>query len=301
MESLESLLKFTEKFPQVVGNKLQYAFLGGTAIRLHKEEICADFEREISDFDILLFNGKDDYGTHSCSTKDVFGILSGTQDELEKYVQNVKLNGKNYQIMDATFLTLTKTCAIDNPREKDYRDVQFLYDSRLINLRELDSLYKKSERFKEIKKTNPLRILKLLLDNSKIYEKDNGEKIEEKRKKSEKDFELKMRLFQTFPNLIKLLDKFKDDKRAFNLISDYVSNDSSKNGYSLNSVFYNINSFIDSALKNPRNPKISGNSKFSEEEKFYHLSNLLEKARNSNYIKFDRVVHNKLIPRLFSN
>ncbi len=56
MESLESLEKFVYNYPQKSNFSLNYAFVGGTSIRLFQEKYPYFPKRKISDFDLIAFN-----------------------------------------------------------------------------------------------------------------------------------------------------------------------------------------------------------------------------------------------------
>src|SRR3989344_510510 len=119
METLESLAKFTEKYPQKIRDRFQYAFLGGTAIRLHQQQAGSSEYRQISDFDLLVF-GEQQYPVHSFTPSSFFDGTPMKRRELFPYVSKITVRDKDYGVMNGAFLALTKTCAIDNPREKDY-------------------------------------------------------------------------------------------------------------------------------------------------------------------------------------
>jgi len=129
MESLGSLARFVDKNPQVVEGILQYAFLGGTAIRLTQEKAQYEEEmRDFSDFDVLVF-GDGQYPIHQSSLDNILGSFSVSREDALGCISDVELNGRNYRFMDGNFLTLTKTCVVDcQPREKDYKDVFCLND-----------------------------------------------------------------------------------------------------------------------------------------------------------------------------
>lgn len=80
MESLDTLVRFVERFPQRTGSNLNYVFIGGTAVRLLQEAYAERTGNEtipprpISDFDILVLNGKR-YPVQSCTPENVFSTL----------------------------------------------------------------------------------------------------------------------------------------------------------------------------------------------------------------------------------
>jgi hypothetical protein len=263
METLETLSKFTEKYPQTSDGKLQYSFLGGTAVRLHQEQFNSKDKRPISDFDLLVFNSDNFYPVHNCSIDNVFGVISGKEKEFDKYVISTKIQDKDYYFMNGTFLTLTKTCAIDNPREKDFKDIQILYSNNLIDFEELNSLYLKAERL--IKRPNlSVNTLRWILEHPTS---DN------------------IRLFQTFPRLVNLVGEFEDTIPPEEAVSSYVHSDQNKDGYALASVVYNVHSFL-------REFKES-----SEGERLVMMKKLLKIAKKNDYIDFDRIVNWDLIPK----
>lgn len=259
-ESLESLSSFVRENPQVESQRLQYAFLGGTAIRLIQESMGAKEKRIISDFDIVRFEKKT-YSVHALDPEIVFGLVHLDKEGLIGHVSDTEIEGREYYFLDGSFLTLTKTCALDSPREKDYKDVSFLYENGAIDLDKLRKLYEKTN----ILPNNPelaLNTLEWMLDR-------------------DKDIDDKIRLFQTFPKLVNLLDKFDDSESARKVIMGHVQSNVSKGGYELSSVLYGINSVIS---------KIDD---ISEEEKREKLSYLLRESEKSNHIDFNKYIQNK--------
>ena len=212
METLDTLRKFTEKYPQKIEEQLEYSFLGGTAIRLLQEAIGSKEKRPISDFDLLIFKSQGLYPVHNCYTKDVFGVISSNPAELSDYVTSVVIKGKGYFSMNGTFLTLTKTCAMDNPREKDYHDVQFLNSENLIDFNELDSLYNRANRLTNVPQI-PIKVLKFILEHKNS------------------------KLFQTFPRLANLISEFDNTEKVTEMLSDYSKKDLEKD-FILMSVLY---------------------------------------------------------------
>jgi hypothetical protein len=271
METLESLAKFVGKYPQKEGKWLKYAFLGGTAVRLHQQASESESYRPISDFDLLVF-GEPRYPVHSFTPSQ---FLSGTplrRRDLFPYVTKVspQENGQNYYVMDGAFLALTKTCAIDCPREKDFDDLASLYDLGIIDLDKLNALFSKADR---VTKNSDL-----VLDTFEWF--FSGDRSPEK-----------VKLFQSFPRLANLLDEFSDKEHPSYLervhdIRDSLVNFSrnySGNGYALSSVLYDTHALLRELDNDSR-----------KDTKL--LGIVLSHAARNDYRDFSETVHHKLIP-----
>lgn len=262
METLETLSKFVEKYPQKKNRKLQYSFLGGTAVRLIQESIGWKYKRPISDFDILVFGGEP-YPVHQCTPDNVFGVISSNVGSLRKYISCLNLKDKRYYHMNAPFLALTKTCAIDTPREKDFEDVKFLYDSGLINNQ-----------------------LKHLFANANRLTKNSDLALETFNWFFEGDDPNKVKLFQTFPRFVNILNEFNNPKEIKNLLLEYTQRDKDKSGYQLASVIYDSHSLLREL------------GHMSEQKKKEVLKKLLNIAEKNDYADFDRIVHENFVPKV---
>jgi hypothetical protein len=263
MESLESLSRFVERYPQEKKGILQYSFLGGTAIRLIQEK--QDFgpeKRIISDFDLLSFaNGS--YPVHTINPSLVFGLLDISEGELERYVDEVKIKNKNYKYMNGSFLAFSKSCAIDNPREKDYFDVKYLWDNNHIKKGDLSHL----------------------LDVSQVINNSKGIALESFSWFFENCSKSKCNLYQSFPRFVNLISEFKDVEKARSILVNYSKKDSEKTGYAVSSVIYDIHSVIKEL------------SSLQEKDKLKILKSLSSFAVNHDHIDFDRKVHRELVPK----
>lgn len=266
MESLETLNNFTNKYPQKSGNFLNYSFLGGTAVRLVQEDLNNFEKREISDFDIIRFDNEK-YPVHNLNPEIVFGIVDLDRKDLFNFVSSTKIKNKNYYFMDPTFLSFTKSCAIDNPREKDFNDINYLVSTGKINYDKLSFLFDKTGHLNNSKK--------IALENFNWFFAD-----------SPKNLRLKSRLFQSFPRFINIISEFGNYEDARDILLNYTKKDSAKNGYALSSVIYNSHSAI---------RELNG---FADEIKMNFLENLLDSARKNDYIDFDRKINREVIPKL---
>ena len=265
METLYSLRKFTEKYPQKKRGKLQYTFIGGTAIRLAQEKVNFADKRSISDFDLFVFeNGN--YPVHSFDVKRGFVPLK--KEQFYGYVDSTNVKGKKYFFMDGSFLALSKTCAIDNPREKDYHDLKFLYDTNQIDKIKLKGLFESSE---------------ILTNNSNLSIDIFNSLM--KRKNSQN-----INLFQSFPHYVNLVDEFDKKDKAKKIIRDYSFKDKNKSGYALSSILYNSHLLI----------REIGNFKdeAKEKDKLNFLEDLLLMASFNDHVDFDRKVHQEYLPQL---
>src|SRR3989344_503109 len=269
METLESLAKFTEKYPQKIGDRFQYAFLGGTAIRLHQQQAGVSEYRPISDFDLLVF-GEQKYPVHSFTPSSFFDGSPMKRRELFPHISKVFIRDKNYYAMNGAFLSLTKTCAIDTPREKDYVDLTSIHSIGLIDDEKLASLFLKSSR---ITKNTPL-----VSDTFKWFfegEQNSG----------------KIKLFQAFPRLVNLLDEFSDSEHPFYLDCVHkarslllgVAEKSRHSGYEFASIVYDIDTIL-------RELPIVDRKKT--------LRDALSFAERQDYRDFSELVHNQIAPAL---
>ncbi|MEM3113261.1 MAG: hypothetical protein QXI33_02445 [Candidatus Pacearchaeota archaeon] len=261
METLETLAKFVAAYPQLKAGKLQYAFLGGTAVRLNQEMVgVMGYDvRPISDFDIIVLYGGGNYPVHQCDLDKIFGVASLNLNNVLNYIVDTKIDKKKYWFMDGTFLTFTKTCAVDNPREKDFEDIALLYNLGLINFKRLGRLYESSDRI-----TKNSKLIIDILQNFLEYQTQD-----------------KIKLFQTFPRLVNLVDEFPDYKKAMGKLQDHASQNG-KNGYQLSSVLYDIHSIV---------------REVENHNKMRVLTALLKIAKNNDYRDFDRLVHQYLLPK----
>ena len=161
--------------------------------------------------------------------------------------------------MNGTFLTVTKTCAIDSPREKDFRDVKCLDECGLIDFDKLRPLYKRASRI--------TGNADLVIDSLQWFlTSPNPGKI---------------KLFQTFSKLINFIDEFKDPMMIRGRLLGYAIEEQ-KPGYEIASVIYDIHCLI---------------RECDDREKIKLLDPLLGIAIRNDYRDFDRVIHEDLIPR----
>ena len=258
METLESLAEFTNKYPQgeKEPDKLNYIFIGGTAVRLTQELIDDSPRRVISDFDLLTFiSGK--YPVHNFDIGTLFGNPEIETKEILPYISSVNIFGRDYHFSDSNLTTVSKTCITDPVREKDFNDVFLLNNNGLLNQDYLKDLYQKSAR---ITKNSELvvDVLDWLI----------SEKTDER-----------IKLFGTFPRMVNLLNDLPDFSLKDSLLS--YSSSERKNSYQISSVFYDIHSFL---------------REVPFEERGELLKPLLSKASRNDYSDFDRFVHNELIP-----
>lgn len=266
METLETLSRFTDKYLQKEGGKLNYVFLGGTAIRLIQEQVNAPGERRVvSDFDLLSFVEKP-YPVHSLNPEIIFKLVSLEKGSLMRNVDSTIINGKKYFFMDGAFLTMTKTCAIDTPREKDYNDIKFLYQFKKIDKESLRNLFQKT---RTITNNSSIPLETLVW----FFEKDLGDAN-------------KIRLFQAFPNLVNLTAEFKDISGVRDKLFKYIKRDTSKTGYQISSIIRNFHSLIrevgdvdDSFKKNV-------------------LDRAIKLAQNHYYTDMDYAVNRILVPEI---
>jgi len=262
METLVTLAAFVERCPQTSRDgHLNYAFLGGTAVRLHQERADTNERRPISDFDLLRFN-RSTYPVHSCSADNIFGSMTMTSPEALACVTNHTLGNNTYFFMDENFLTVSKTSVMDTLREKDYEDLQSLASIRALDIDKLESLYKKSDRITK----KPGVAINTLLD---LLTNVPGN----------------IKLFQTFPRLVNFLAEFKCLDKAYRMVKDYSFSET-KNGHKVANVIYDCHAVL---------RDLNG---VSDAIKIACLRRLFADAREQDYRDFDRYVHNDLIPRL---
>ena len=259
MESLYTLERFTEKYPQTKRRRLQYAFTGGTGIRLNQEKQNCYNKRTISDFDLVVFENQK-YPKHTFHMDE--RLVSLNKKELKKETDFVSLRNKEYYFMNGSFLTLSKTCAIDPPREKDYSDVKILYDNNLIDEDKLENFFYLSDK---------------LTNNSRL----SIEKFKEIMKREDRKNIL---LFQSFPNYVNLIDEFNSKEKASEIINDYIESEENKSGYALYSILKNSHSLIQKIDK--------------EKDKENLLEKLLGLAYLNTHIEFDRKVHQEFLPQI---
>lgn len=265
METLSTLKKFSETYPQFKEGNLSYAFTGGTAVRLCQEKTGFSKKREISDFDLIVF-GDGKYPVHSFDKNQRLVPLD--DEKIKSYVDKVRIKDKDYFFMGGSFLALSKTCAIDTPREKDYNDVKFLYDSNQIDRPSLESLFLSSE---------------VLSNNSHLSMQVFDSLLSEHNPDN-------LRLFQSFRNYINLLDSFSSKDKVSDLIKSYVKNDKDKSGYAISNILYNSNFLVDQMKDLPERSRL----KFLESAFVF--------ASENDYIDFDRKVHGEILPKLkYSN
>lgn len=258
METLETLAKFTEEFPQKSEGNINYAFLGGTAVRLVQEKHITDERRPISDFDILVFKKGTAYPCHQFGVG-IAGAFEINEANAERYVDSVKIRGKDYFYMNPDFLTATKSWVTNSPREKDFSDIRFLYEKNLVKFEGLEPLCKVSPRITPN--------CDLVLGNLEWFFNDIS-----------KD---KVKLFATFPRLVNLLDEYSEPEKVRSIFMDYISR-SEKNGNQESSIVYSIHSLV---------------REFDDEIVKYELLHpLLEKALKNDVTDFDREVTWNLIP-----
>ncbi len=268
MESLASLSRFTEKYPQMVNEELQYSFTGGSGIRLNQELAKSQERRPITDFDLIIFREDESvkYPTHQFNLKRVRDLIDLTDSEVLDLVKFVEIDGKKYYFMDSNFLTLSKTCAFDNPRPKDLDDIYRLDELDLIDFGKLKELYSKAV---TITHNSDLVIetLKWVIN----YPKDETIARE--------------KLFASFPKLVNLLNEFEKYDLAKNMVVSFCE-EYSGDGNATASVIYNVHSVIREV-------------RFDEEdEKLETLDWLLTKAGLEDYRDFDHEVHLTIIPKL---
>jgi len=264
METLENLSKFVETYPQVESGKRNYVFTGGTAVRLNQELANSSDRRPITDFDILVLNNKN-YPTHQFKLGNT-DLDFLPKEKLEYFIESYKINEKDYHFLDGTYLTLTKTCSLDCPREKDFEDISILYNLNLIDFDKLKTLYSKFD-----KVTNNVLLveanLKWLLD-SDFEEHPN-----------------RIHLFNSFLPFVNFIDEFSNPELVKNYLEDFVE-EYQGNGEAVSSVIYNIHSIIREGRD------------FSEEKKLNLTDNLLSIAGLSDYRDFDRRVQFDILPKL---
>jgi hypothetical protein len=263
MESLETLSRFVKKYPQKKKGILQYSFLGGTAIRLYQEKFNdSKDKRIISDFDLLNFY-KGSYPVHTISPSLVFGLLDISQEELEGYVEQVSIKDQEFFFMGGSFLAFSKSCAIDNPREKDYTDVNYLYENNHVNFGKLNHLFDISQMINNSRGST--------LKNFKWFFKDPSKS--------------KINLYQSFPRFVNLVADFNEIEKAESILVNYSKKDKEKIGYAISSVIYDMHAVIKelSCLK--------------EKDKLHVLRELSSFAVDHDYVDFDRKVHRELVPK----
>jgi len=209
--------------------------------------------------DILAFEDES-YPIHTFMKKDVSFVTSLSLSEVKKYVSSVNLKGKQYFFLDGNFLTLTKTCARDTPREKDFYDILTLKNLNEINMNKLSYLFAKCPRI-----TSNTSLV------TKMFEWFFSEGEEKK----------KIKLFQTFPHLINLLDEFESPLGIKEKVLKYSSKED-KGGYQLSTIMNNINLLIREVDPLQREKA---------------LDKLLNYALKNDYLDFDRKVNFDLLPR----
>jgi len=265
MESLATLVEFTDKYPQLKDGKLQYAFLGGTAVRLNQALVDSSDLRLITDLDLLVFE-EDNYPVHQCRPNNIFSSVSLDEEEARQYVRSAELGSKTYHFMNGTFLTFTKTCAVDNPREKDYNDIAFLNNAGLVDFNKLKELYSKA-----------LRVTKnfqLVLDTLKWFLDSE-----------EESSVAKTSLFCTFPRFVNLLDEFEETEEIKDLLVEFAEEYKGDNN-ALSSVIYNVQNIVREFPKP------------SESVRKGALEVLLTMAGAEDYRDFDRYVNYDVVPKM---
>ncbi len=265
MESLESILKFTERYPQITGSDIQYSFTGGIAVRLSQEKSNYNPKREISDIDIVVFKKGNKYPVHSFY---LGGHITDnlTEKELLKYVVSIKIGEKKIFYMDGSFLAAAKTCSIDLPRDKDYRDIKILHDSGEIDLDKLENLFSLSPKIKSNEKSAVSILFELMMNQNKENEK----------------------IFQAFPYYVSLLSKFKEPYTLKNLIGEYVSKNAGKHGYAIGVIIFNLNKVIDLIKDSPN------------ERKLEIVKELLDESSQKDHIQFGQFINEEYILKLKS-
>lgn len=259
METLATLERFVDKYPQIAETGLQYAFLGGTAIRLHQEKHRTEERRPISDFDIVIFNGQG-YPVHSCTPENVFESMSLDQRTCLDHVETVDIRGRNYQFMDGDFLTVSKTCVIDIPREKDYFDIKTLQEIGAINPKELKRLLSRTRR---VTRNSGLVVKSLMW----LLEDTEARKV---------------KLFQSFPWLVNLFDETSDSEEMRERMLEYAGSEE-KTGYQVSTVIRSISQMM-AYVPESRRKEV--------------LEHALTVARENSYTDFDRIVHQRWLPSL---
>jgi len=265
METLASLVNFANKYPQTIGGELQYLFLGGTGVRLNQMSVDSESVRPITDIDLLVL-GNNKYPVHQCTPEDVFGAISIDRTELSDYIKSVKIGNQNYSFVDGTFLTLTKTCAMDNPRTKDYEDIVSLYELDLIDFDKLKDLYFDAPRVNNNSE--------LIVNNLKWF-------LDENKNKSSN----RASLFCSFPRLVNFLSEFENPIEIRDLLVEF-SEEYKSDGMAISSVVYNVHNVVREF------------DKCDEEKKKNIVETLLTEAGVHDYRDFDEMVNFGILPKI---
>lgn len=259
-ENLETLSKFVQQYPQKRDERLEYAFVGGTAVRLLQEVMhYRGLKRPITDFDLINF-GEGQYPVHTINPQIVLGLFSADPQD---YVQRTNVGNRDYYSMNGSFLALTKTCALDTPREKDYSDVSFLYDYNQVNQKQLKDLFRRTRTL--------TKDSELALDTFNWILSDKKDSV-------------KPRLFQTFPRLVNLCNEFEDQETARDIVKDCIEADHFRRGYDLSSIIYGVHSVLREIPTD------------DDEERIKIMIKLFDISRSGDYSDFDRLVHFKILP-----
>ncbi|PIN90655.1 hypothetical protein COU57_02880 [Candidatus Pacearchaeota archaeon CG10_big_fil_rev_8_21_14_0_10_32_14] len=264
METLETLSRFIERFKQKEGEELRYVFVGGTAVRLHQEKdnFVSDHKRNITDFDIISFSGKR-YPVHTFDPDDVQGLVYIQKEDLLSFVASTGINGRDIYFMNGDFISASKLCMIDHPREKDYDDVLYLRSNNHIIPSRLKYLFETAPRLTK-KSDLVMGTFNYLMDNDPV----------------------KIKLFQGFSSLVNLLDDFENPEVVRELLYEYALRDRDKTGHGVNSVLYDTHAVIKEV------------NEMSEEQKAIVLDSLLSLAENNTYVDYDQIVHQDLVPKV---
>ena len=265
MENLASLVNFTNKYPQIVDGELQYLFLGGTGIRLNQMSVNSPSVRPITDIDLLVL-GNIKYPVHQCTPEDVFGAISIDRVELKNYIKSLDIGNKNYSFVDGTFLTLTKTCAMDNPRIKDYEDIVSLYQFSLIDFNKLKDLYFNATRVNNDSELI-VNTLKWFLDENK-----------------EKNYNY-AHLFCSFPRFVNFLSEFENPIKIRNLLVEF-GEEYEFDGMAISSVVYNIHNVVREFAE------------CDEEKRKELVESLLTEAGVHDYRDFDELINFGILPKI---
>ncbi len=201
---------------------------------------------------------------HTLNPKIVFGLINLSEKEIKQCVTSLKARGKEYFSMDGSFLALTKSCAIDNPRQKDFDDLKYLFYKNEIDFDKLCCLFDKT----------------YFLNNSRKIASENFKWFF-----SEEDEKFKSFLFGSFPNFVNLISNFENYYPSREFLLNFVKENSSKDRKSFSSVLYDLGLVFN---------KID----ISEDEgKLKILASLLDSSKDLSHNEFNQLIQWKILPK----